>query len=601
MSIASEPILPARGLRTARRLAAGVVLATLVASAGAEWARAGENLEEFRVDGNFIVGIVQRRWEALALPVGWRIHRDGVINNTNNGNTAPLSVDQAAAVVEQAFQRWNEIPDAALEAVFDLGCNLTGLRIDIECLDGKTSTALSGLDGENIMTWSDPGAVGPSALAVTIITSLQEDLTLTSANRDLNGDGHPDISPLIYPDGVTLPAGTMVDADIVYNAAGFDWLGEPSPIARVVDLLGIALHEQGHWFGLAHSPLIEPTAVMFPFVDLSSLERIEGLQTLTTDDRSAAPRVYPLEPGASQNFGIVRGTLVDASGQPVEGEPVVAINALTLERVSFGFSAHALSEIRPEDGSFTIEGLPPGTYLLQVEALDGAHGYLNRLRYNASTSRSAFGGHRPSLVVEAAVESDQDDLLAPRRVSVPALAEGGIIDVGAIVVNTEEPDVSPLGAATLLGFKDNEAILVDFPEGFLFPFYGIEYRQMFVYDNGYVTFTNATNPSPDPINIRVVGTRFADESLEEFLTNSPRVAVLFRNHDPSTDDRGPNKGPIDVYLESGPDHVALTWAAVPEVWLNTSLQDRPVRGGTFRLTLFVDGLIEMEYGSLSTP
>ena len=567
---------------------------------------AGESLEVEMDDQRCTIGFAPEFWHSLAQPVGWRIHQDGVVNNSSAGNTTPVSVDDAIAALEQTFAQWNTIPEADAEGVFDRDCNLTGLHPGIECLDGRTSTSLMGVDGENVMTWTDPEASTVGALAITMICALQEDLLLTSDNRDLDGNGNIDISPDIYPDGTLLPAGTILDADISFNAAVFDWVTEPTPELRIVDMVGISLHEEGHWFGYAHSPLIEPVPVMFPLVDLRSLTRQIDMRVLTLDDRASALRVYPLEPIHSNNFGRVQGRLVDGNGVPIPGEPVVAIDPISLDQVAFGFSAHVLREANDGEGTFSIPGLAPREYLIQVGTLDDpddpegvTFGYLNRERYNATTTCSVPGGHRPAFAVEAGLESASDDLFPARLVKVTSLATGGVVDLGDIVVNTDPPDVSPLAGAIPLGFGDNEAILVEFPEAFLFPFYGIEYRQMFVYDNGYVTFTNAIDPVPDPILI--LGTGFAVESLDEFLTNSPRIGVLFRNHDPSVDNQGQSTGASDVYVSLSAQRVSLTWAAVPEVFVNLSLQGRPVRSDTFTLNLFANGTIEMLYGSLSTP
>ncbi len=560
---------------------------------------AGENLEASRLDDReSIIAIFTMRWHSLAEPVGWRIHQDGVVNNSSAGNTTPVSVDNAIAVLEGTFGQWNSILESSVAAIFDRDCTLTGLHPGIECLDGKTSTALTGCDGENLITWTDPLASSEGALAITAIFTLTQDRVLTPDNRDMDNDGNIDISPDIYPDGTLLPAGTILDADISFNAAVFDWVMEPTPDLLIVDMVGISLHEEGHWFGYAHSPLIEPIPVMFPLVDLRSLSRQIDMRVLTLDDRASAMRVYPLEPIHSNNFGRVQGRLVDGNGVPIPGEPVVAIDPVSLDQVAFGFSAHALREASDGEGTFSIPGLAPGQYLIQVGTLDGTYNYLNRRRYTATTASSASGGHRPAFAVEEALESASDDLFPARLVTVASLATGGAVDLGEIVVNTDPPNVSPLAGAIPLGFGNNEAILVELPEGFLFPFYGIEYRQMFVYDNGYVTFTNAIDPVPDPIFI-FPGTDFAVESLDEFLTNSPRIGVLFRNHDPSFDNQGQSTGESDVYLDISNERVSLTWAVVPEVIFDTTA--RPAGADTFSLNLFVNGTIEMQYGSLSTP
>jgi hypothetical protein len=375
-------------------------------------------------------------------------------------------------------------------------------------------------------------------------------------------------------------------------------------------MVGVGLHEQGHFFGLAHSPLWGPFAVMFPFNDLRSLERQLEHRVLAIDDKSAARRFYPEEPYLSQNFGSICGLLVDGGGNPIAAEPVIAVDASTLDAVAFDFTAHVLSEYetgcggRREAGTFAIEGLPPGEYFVQVGALDGSYFHLERGRYTYQTVYTDSPGQRPGFVVGAELESAADDLLPPRRFRVPAISFGGAQDAGTVVANTATPSLAPLGAVTPLRFGDNEAVLVDFgslPAPFAFPFYGTPYRKMFVYDNGYVTFTNATSPVPDPIRVRS-GTDFAVETLSEFLgSNSARIGLLFRNHDPSADNRGQNTGALDVYYSTQPGRLSVTWAAVPEVVLNTSLVSRAVRADSMTLHLYADGVAEIDFGSLSTP
>jgi len=593
------------GSRTERPYAccrAGVWLLAAAALAAGVWrpAAAGDNLE-CCVEGNFVTKILDERWDARALPVAWRMNRDGVINNANNGNTTPLDITQAISIIDQAFGQWGDIPESGAAAVFDAACRLTGLHAGIACSEGMTSTGIAGTDGENIMTWSDPSLAIQGVLAATIQIAITADLTLNSANRDVNGDGQPDISPLIYPDGVTLPAGTIIDTDIAFDAAYFDWVTQPVTTRTLADLYSVTLHEEGHWFGFSHSPLWGPVSTMFPLIDLGSAERQLDQRILKSDDKASARRYYPVEPAFSAGFGTLRGRLLDSAGSPVVGEPVLAIDAVTLDAVAFGVSAHALRQ-PSAPGTFAVEGLPPGDYFLQVGALDSSFPHLERNRYNLTTAVSSSGGHRPSFVVAAGQETASDDLLPPRRLRVGALAAGGVVDAGDIVVNSGDPSPAPLASATPLGFKDNQAALVDLSAlGFAFPFYGTAYQKMFVYDNGYVTFTNAASPAPDPIVIKVSGTGFADESLSEFLTHSPRVGALFRNHDPSVDNRGPRTGVIDVYLSSQSDRVSLTWAAIPEVVLDSHLSDHAVRADTFTLTLFSSGVIDMRYGSLGTP
>lgn len=586
--------------------ASAAALAMLLAALPAA---AGDNIYELRLnDRGQAIALVPLRWRTL--PVRWRVHASGVVNNLNNGNTVSISVDQARAEIEKAFlgepasggapaiPGWASIAGSGVRAVFDLECLYTPDPDAVQCQDGKTSTAARGLDGENVFTWSDPIA----AVGSTSYFALQRDHLVTDdpGTRDLNGDGQMDLHPDLYLSGTLLPAGTIVDSDVAFNSVDLDWVSTPTSHGDIADIRSVALHEQGHWLGLAHSPLWGPLSVMFPFVDLFSAERQLDQRLLKTDDMASARRFYPDEPALSGAFGAITGRLMTAGGAAVVGEPVAAFDALTLQAAGVDFTAHPLSEGSAGGGAFALEGLPPGDYLVQVGTFDGTQVYHDRNRYSYETINGASVGQRPAFAVEPGSESAADDFLPPRRLRVAA---GARLDAGAIIANTDTPSLAPLAGAVPLGLGDNEAVLIDLETvaGFQFPFYGTSYRQLFVYDNGYVTFTNATSPAPEPI-AELQGTDYAAERLDlDFLTRSPKVGVLFRNHDPTVDDRGPNTGEIDVYRQAQlGGSVSFIWAAAPEVVLSSNLVDSPGRADTFTLTLYATGVIEIGYGSLGT-
>jgi len=163
-------------------------------------------------------------------------------------------------------------------------------------------------------------------------------------------------------------AGTLVDVDIVFGrsvAFGTSAGGD----AGSFDLEAVATHEVGHLLGLEHSGLSRAT--MVPFTDRGDLHQ----RTPHDDDRIGASLLYP-EDGFLAGTGSLSGRITLA-GAPVFLSHVVAAD-VNGPVIAGGYSA--------PDGSYRIDGLPPGVYVVYAEPLDGpvAPG-------NVSGFRSGFG------------------------------------------------------------------------------------------------------------------------------------------------------------------------------------------------------------------
>jgi Matrixin len=164
--------------------------------------------------------------------------------------------------------------------------------------------------------------------------------------------------------------GELLEADIFFNSA-FDWSvaadGEPGRY----DLQSIALHEIGHFSGLAHSALgetdltpqgrhvIASGAVMFPIAFPAG--SIAG-RALQPDDIAGISDLYP-DAGFARDTGSLSGRIVE-SGRGVFGAHVVAYD-LTRKTLVGGFTLD-------DEGHFTIGGLEPGPYVVRAEPLDDA-------------------------------------------------------------------------------------------------------------------------------------------------------------------------------------------------------------------------------------
>jgi hypothetical protein len=165
--------------------------------------------------------------------------------------------------------------------------------------------------------------------------------------------------------------GEILESDIFFNAA-FTWSTATAGDPARFDLESVALHEIGHFVGLAHSALGETeqrpdgarrvlgtAAVMFPiaFGRGSIQDRV-----LQPDDIAGVSDLYP-DGDFRARTGAARGR-VERNGAGVLGAHVVAFNPKTGDLIG-GFSLN-------RDGEFEIAGLTPGPHVIRVEPLDDA-------------------------------------------------------------------------------------------------------------------------------------------------------------------------------------------------------------------------------------
>jgi len=134
---------------------------------------------------------------------------------------------------------------------------------------------------------------------------------------------------------------------------------------------------------------------------------------------------------------------------------------------------------------------------------------------------------------------------------------------------------SPLDVKDFTGDKlplgDDDAIEIDFPAGFTFPFGDQVYASVWVHSDGNLTFGE-----PDAAS--------AQRSLSRLIAGPPRLAPLFSDLDPSA--AGAAGG---VYVDFPPLRVRVTWREVP-------IFGDDDRINTFQVTLFSNGRAVFAYG-----
>jgi hypothetical protein len=141
--------------------------------------------------------------------------------------------------------------------------------------------------------------------------------------------------------------------------------------------------------------------------------------------------------------------------------------------------------------------------------------------------------------------------------------QGPPFDGGRYVLDLQVFDGLPLplsddGSINLSGF------------GFAIPFAGTDYTDVFVNANGSVTFGA---PSAD-----------FSESVFDFLNGAPRAAPLW-------DDLNPSAGGLVLASTDFATELTITWVDVPEFFSTGA--------NNFSVTLFSDGTVNFDYGSVS--
>ncbi|MBL8696327.1 MAG: IPT/TIG domain-containing protein [Planctomycetes bacterium] len=290
-------------------------------------------------------------------PIRW--HGPSVSYLLHPGGSDDVPDESDLLAVREAFESWNAALQGSLQLVETSGPNPSSKNVD------ELSTHRVVFDED------DTTGYFPVETGIVALTPIR----YNSLNR-------------------------IVDADIIFN--GRDHRFSTSFAASSFDIRDVAAHEVGHFLGLDHSPQLGAT--LFPYVSYGQTEH----RSLSEDEVQGARAVY----GAGGPSARITGVLLKQKPGGGAGGPIRR-GYVAVRRADGRVAGSTLSA---DDGSFAVEGLEPGQYVVEATPLDGPASALNLVS--------------PGFVDTAFGAASSGPLQSPTLWSVGA---GSTVDVGSIV------------------------------------------------------------------------------------------------------------------------------------------------------------------------
>jgi matrixin len=321
-----------------------------------------------------------------------------------------------------------------------------------------------------IGTWNAVGtAKDPFSTATLAVDASANPVDFTKNNfgtawGDLSGDGRQEV--VFDEDGSILTSMGYAPASVNgFGLSGGTIHGDQAEIddmyllingsRTTFDRRSTEVHELGHTLGLAHSsvgfsigqdgalspPLEANVPTMFPF-SIATNDR----QSLEADDVASLSELYP-EPNFTTTTGTITGFVTRCgTGEPVLGANVRAINVadptIQLTRLT-GFDGKT-------DGSYTIRGVPDGTYDVVVEPLAGDDDYLDRLatftRIDTDFTREYLNKTKEGDCAQDTDPNDKESIPVGASATVPAdfKVEGSSLALVIDVTGSMGPEIGAI-------------------------------------------------------------------------------------------------------------------------------------------------------------
>jgi uncharacterized protein (TIGR03437 family) len=209
--------------------------------------------------------------------------------------------------------------------------------------------------------------------------------------------------------------GAITDSDIVFNPSvvqsGVFYPFSTDHSNGTYDLQSLVAHELGHSLGSSHSPVISATMFQLQgsFSAFNTVTEVTLHQALSADDVAFAATRYPVPTFAAQ-FGSIEGKVAFSSGGAVAGALVVAVDPASATTIG------GLASMN--DGSYRLDSIPPGSYLVYAQPANGPVGRANLSGVpNANLANTSFhltftgGNATPSAVPVTAGRASTADIL----------------------------------------------------------------------------------------------------------------------------------------------------------------------------------------------
>lgn len=293
-------------------------------------------------------------------PIVWPADEFPILYHLDPGPLGPLPVEDAQALIIEAFQQWQGVEGAhiSLERGDDLPVDVDGLNY-ADYIDGA-------VEGLNPIIFDHDGAIISALFGQNASRDILGFASLTRTRED-----------------------AIVSAQAMLN--GF-YLTQNDFTAET--FRPTVLHELGHWLGLDHTQLLRHiaydgvgandvwTPIMFP----TTTDDERSRSGLSDDDRWSLSMLYP-DNGFESASVSIKGMVIH------EGEPKPGVNVIArrVDRVTEAVYSTVSGAFDSFGGAFEFNRLPAGTYKVYIEPIDPLYrGSLSVGRYATSINSPSF-------------------------------------------------------------------------------------------------------------------------------------------------------------------------------------------------------------------